>query len=196
MSAPTRNTVAKTLMLSLQPPAKVFISGSRWEIAANFYVDGMLVDGNDTPWVSLADLLVDPEARTLVGLSFLIDNQAFRYPMREISEWLDRRVTRYNDVSTVALAEVYGESPGGEHRFEITWSRGDRIRVEIAQLCCGQWFWWYAREGDWGICKPIIAFGLTDIDDILNTHALDFAEPLPLPPLPVTFRCSSGQHLV
>src|SRR6266849_4135222 len=96
-----------TLIVSLQPPAEVFVESSRWDINADFRIRGIPVDGNDTPWLSFADLLIDLEDRRLVGLTFQIDKPEYWEPMRQVARWLDPRVAQYNDISTATAQEMY-----------------------------------------------------------------------------------------
>lgn len=175
----------KTLIISLQAPAEVFVESSSWDITAHFRIRGIPVDGNDTPWLSFADLLIDLQDRRLVGLTFQIDKPEYWEPMQQVARRLDPKVAHYNDISTAAAQQAYPGEAGKAHRFEITWATATHLGFELAQLNCGQWFWWYAMEGDWGISRPLIALGITDLDEVLNDHSLSFPESLVFPPLDV-----------
>jgi hypothetical protein len=176
----------KYLFLSLQPPAEVLLGTAEWNIKDQIRIRGILVEGNDTPWGSFADLLVDLENRCLVGLTYQIDNRQYWRPMQEVAERLNPDVVHYNDISSASAQGMYPGEAGKAHRFEIVWSPARRLGVEIAQLMCGQWFWCYATEGNWGISPPLLALGITDIDDILKDHDLTFPGKLSFPQLAVT----------
>jgi hypothetical protein len=177
----------KYIFISLLPPSKVSLGTTPWNITGQVYVDHRPVEGNDTPWLSFADLLIDEANRQFVGLTFQVDNPSFWRPMRQISERLDHRVVRYNDISTPDAQRMYPREAGIAHRFEITWASASSLGFELAQLCCGQWFWWYAKDGSWGISPPIVALGITHIDEILNEHNLTFPSKLEFGPLDVEF---------
>ena len=177
----------KCLFMTLQTPVGVFLGSSDWDIDGQVRIRDMPVEGNDTPWLSFADLLVDLQDRRLVGLTFQIDRPEYWQPMRELAQRLDPRVVHYNDISTTAARQLYPGEAGRAHRFEITWAAATRLGFELAQLNCGQWFWWYATEGDWGLSRPVVALGITDLDEVLKDHSLSFPDTLPFPPLEMAF---------
>lgn len=177
----------KTLLISLEFPAEVYVSSSRWDPTAEFRIRGIPVDGNDTPWLSFADLLIDLDRRLFVGVTFQIDRVEYFRPMKELADRLDPRVVRYNDLSSISAQTMYPGESGRAHRFEITWTIASNLAYRLGQLNCGQWFWWYARNGNRPLLWPVIAFGMTDIDDILAAHDLSFPDTLDFPPLEVEF---------
>lgn len=176
-----------TLLMSLQAPARIHLDSSRWDMSKQVRINGIAVDGNDTPGCSLPDLLVDKDNGLFVGLTFDISDPNYWAPMREISRRLDPRVVRYNDISTAAAQEMYPDEAGKLHRIEILWADAHRLGCELAQLCSGGWFWWYAMEGNWGISPPVVALGLTDIEWILDEHGLSFPQSVDFPPLEVEY---------
>lgn len=177
----------KCLFMTLQAPVGLFLGRSDWDISGQVRIQGIPVEGNDTPWLSFADLLIDVQDRRLVGLTFQIDKPEYWGPMQEAARRLDPRVVHYNDISTAAAQQLYPGEAGKAHRFEITWATATHPRFELAQLNCGQWFWWYALEGDWGTSRPLVALGITDLDEVLDDHSLSFPETLSFPPLDVAF---------
>jgi hypothetical protein len=176
----------KHLFLSLDVPAKFYLGLADWSIGGQVYLQNILVEGNDTPWAStVADLLVDRETDEFVGMAFAIDDQEYWQSMKDIAKRLDPKVVRYNDIATPESRRIYTGHVGTLPRFEITWSSARSLECEAAQLCCGQWFWWYAKEGSWGVSPPIIALGITDIDEILDAHNLKFPTHTDFPQLAV-----------
>jgi hypothetical protein len=174
-----------TLFLSLQPPARVHLGFSRWNVDGEVRIQGIPVEGNDTPWCTFPDLLIDRDGQVFLGLTFQITDPEYWKPMQQIAQRLDARVVRYNDLSTADSQQMYPGEAGKAHRFEIAWAPARRLGAEAASLCCGQWFWWYAMQGSWGISPPIIALGITDVDAILDAHNLQFPGKLGLPALEV-----------
>ena len=175
----------QTLILALQSPPEVCVGYSEWDLRGDFRIREVPVDGNDTPWGVFADLLIDQEDRSFVGLTFEIWNPKYWAPMQEIAKRLDSRVVHYNDLSTADAQRIYVEEAGRSQRFEITWAPARSWGYELAQLCCGQWFWWYAKKGSWGVSAPIVALGVSDIPDLLRAHKLTFPRHLEFPPLRV-----------
>jgi hypothetical protein len=173
----------KTLFLSLTVPAAIHVGESEWDLNRQLRIEGTDVDGNDTPWCALADLLVDRTTRVFLGVTFGVEEHAFERA-RRIAQSLNPEVVRYDDVSTEVSKERY-RGWGDTQRFEIAWTPARDLRCEGAQLLCGQWFWWYALtkgQIDWN--RPI-AFGISDIDDILRDHNLTFPDVSHLPALKV-----------
>jgi hypothetical protein len=150
-------------------------------------INGTPVEGNDTPWVTLPDLLIDLEDRRFVGLTFQLARPQFWSAMKAISAKLDPRVLRYNEITTPEAIQMYPGESGKAHRLEVTWATAERLGCEWASLTCGQWFWWYAKTGSWGISPPIVGLGLTDIDMILDGHELVFPAYLGFPLLTVEY---------
>ena len=177
----------KYLFLSLDQPAKLNLGMSEWDMESQVFIQGLPVEGNDTPWLSFADLLVDRDEANFVGLTFLIDNEVFWEPMRLLAQSLDPEVIRYNDISTSDAKSMYPGEAGKYRRFEITWAPARTLECEIAQLCCGQWFWWYSKIGSSSLSTHLIALGITDIDDLIAEHNLKFPKNLDFPPLEVEF---------
>jgi len=175
----------KTLFLSLQVPAKIHVGFSHWNVDGEVRIQALPVEGNDTPWCALPDLLIDCNKHVFVGLTFPITDPSYWKPMEQIAQRLDSKVVRYNDLSTPDSQHLYPGEAGSTHRFEITWASAPHLGVEAASLCCGQWFWWYAMQGSWGISPPVIAMGITDIDEILDDYDLQFPGTLDFPPLKV-----------
>jgi hypothetical protein len=183
MSNDAASEKPKYVFLSLTAPAEVALGESDWTIDGQVLIRGMPAEANDTPWVSFPDLLIDEVDRTFVGLTFEIDRD-YRVPMQRIAQLLNPQVVRYNDLCHAQDRRVYHDDQDPAHRLEITWIRPRRQGFELAQLLCGQWFWWYSIEGNWGICPPILALSITDIDEILDSFALRFPK-LSLPVLDV-----------
>lgn len=176
----------KTLMLSLQPPTRVRVESCDWDLTKDFHIDGTAVEGTDTPWIcTVADLLVDRQRQLFVGLTFQIAIEQDWQAIKKIAQRLDRRVVRYNDISTAEAQAMYPGEAGEAHRFEITWAPARTLGFELAQLLNGQWFWSYSKEGSWGMSPPIIALSISDIDDVLNVHKLSFPARLDFSPLKV-----------
>lgn len=174
----------KDLVISLQHPARILLTDAPLEMTGKrVTIAGERVDGNDTPWPAMADLLVDRVARELIGFTFCVpfDEEA----VRRLSSRLDPRVVRFNDMSTSELRRPYNGS--NEHWFEIVWKRTHNVQMEFAQLMNGQYWWWYALHGDWKVSKPIVAISFRHVGDILADHGLSFPSDLDLPPLEV--RC-------
>lgn len=194
------------IILSLQSPPRLWQSKSDWDLEKQFWLGGVAVEGNDTPFVALADVLIDVERRWFVGLTWRIADPLYWDPMRKLAGRLDPRVVHYNDRSTPRDRLLYQDDSTMAHWLEIRWTPTEHLGVECAQLCCGQWFWWYAVEdsssrqnwtpaptipggpimpGSWGISPPVIAFGLLDIPDILLGLDLTFPDVLDFPSLEV-----------
>jgi hypothetical protein len=158
------------LFVKLTKPSSVFIGEGDWKIADDFEIDGIPVDGNDTPWCAFGDLLIDRSDRRWVGMSFILDDSSYVPRMLKILEFLDP-----------ACIECFESSRNREEkvdRIDITWANARDRECVIAQLLCGQWFWWYATEGDWGICKPVVAFGINVVCDVLEEFNLVFPTDL------------------
>ena len=165
----------KTLVLSLQPPAGLFLSESLCDFDQEVAVGGKNVDLNDTPWAAtVADLVVDREHSTLIGLSFECGDEDDWQTMRAMSSHLDPKVVNLVDRSFLDGQEKQAPNATREHRFEIQWANCERGELESAQLLCGQWSWCYSKDGDWGNGRPIIALAITDVDEILDDHDLSF----------------------
>lgn len=181
-----------TLILSLRRPASLFVCEEEPD-AGDVQIDGVSVDANDTPWAAtVADLLIDKDARSFVGLTFQINSDAGWQPLKQLCERLDPTVTHYNEIAAPQDQLVYPGESGTSHRFEITWAKAQCPAIEWAQLLCGQWYWLYAPEGDWGISKPVVALQLDHVDEILDEHELSFPMTQ-LPPLNVRWRCRSHE---
>lgn len=177
----------KYLFLTLQRPAKIHLGASDWDITGQVRLQGVPVEGNDTPWLALADLLVDRQGGYFVGLTFAIDDQQDWKSMKMMAEELDPAVVHYNEISTPEAHRMYEGEAGKTNRFEITWARARTVGFEPAQLCCGQWFWWYDKQ-DWTQRSfSVVALGLSGIDEILTDHKLKFPQRLEFPRLEVAF---------
>ena len=198
------------MVLSLQTPASLYLGVARWDMTADFKIAGLPVEGDDTPFVALADILVDADRGCFAGLTWPIFDPAYRDPMRQIARRLDPRVVHYNDLSDPDATRSYPTPKGSAHWLEICWSPSKNLTYECAQLCNGQWFWWYETEGDvvamppdsraeddrpgyfmpgtWGASPPLIALGISHVSDILNDHHLTFPVGLDFPRLDVEAR--------
>jgi hypothetical protein len=112
MSALSLPAIPKCLFISLRPPVGVYLSTMDWELGGQVRIRGLPVDGNDTPWCSFADLLIDEEDRRLVGLTFKTDEQEYWGPMQKIAQRLDSKVVHYNDLSTASAQQRYPGEAG------------------------------------------------------------------------------------
>lgn len=178
----------KDLVISLQHPARILLADVPLDLTTKqVTIAGSRVAGNDTPWCALADLLIDSTTRELVGLTYYVAYEWDRAPAKCLSTRLDPQVVRYNDMSTSELRRPYPGITGEEHWFEVMWKPTKNVQMELAQLMCGQWFWWYALEGEWETSRPVIALSLSDVDWTVTNHNLTFPAQIDLPPLEV--RC-------
>lgn len=181
----------KTLYLSLQVPAAIHLDESDWNLTKRCEIAGVNVEGGDSPWVGMADLLIDSTTRKFVGLTYQIVDRGEQEQANRIAQRLNPEVVHFDDLSTKVSQQRYAGEAREAQRFEISWAPARDLRFELAQLFCGQFFWWYALEGDWGIpmygvaTKPIVAIGVSGVDDILSDHNLTFPDVSHLPPLTV-----------
>jgi hypothetical protein len=178
-------TFPHTLFLSLQAPAAIRVDGLDWDLNKPLSIRGVKVEGNDTPWCALADLLMDRSERTFVGVTFSVDSfDAER--VQRIAGRLDHRVVYYETISMPSFRERYRDW-GDTQRFEIRWGLGQDLVCEGAQLVCGQWFWWYASvDGKIQWERPI-AFSISDMHNILRQHNMTFPDTSHLPRLTVEY---------
>jgi len=175
----------KFMFMGLQSPA-IYLGATDWEMNKHVFINGEKVEGNDTPWNAVvADLLIDQNERKLVGVTFAIRKPDFCEPMRRIANRLDRRVVRYNDLQQDSEKRLY-QAAGDAPHIEIYWSTARQPGFELAQILCGQWFWWYAATRTENSESSVIAFGVADLDELLSDHRLILPD-LHLPKLDVRF---------
>lgn len=143
----------------------------------DFEIDGISVDGNDTPWVALGDLIINESSNEWIGMSFVIYDKNYYAPMKEVVKKLNKYSIVYVESFDLPQEELFD-------RINIFWSKYEHFIYMNAQLVCGQWFWWYKEnsgEGDSIICNSItcnniIAFSITDIKETANQFNLNFPQ--------------------
>lgn len=171
----------KTIVVSLQRPAGVYVSTANVDFVKIDRFNGETVELNDSPWVStVADLVVDRSTNSLLGLSFYCDVLPKDYTLaQEVAKRLDPQVVCLKDRFLLNGRELKRVLPGTSptHMLEITWAPANRSESESAQLMNGQWWWFYSNKGRWPGTKPVVAFGIGDLDEILDAHGLTFAAP-------------------
>lgn len=175
-----------TLYLSLVAPAAIRVEESDWNLSKPLTIAGIEVAGNDTPWCGLADLLIDRSTRAFVGVTFSVQQYDVDR-VKQLTDRLDRNVVHFEDITMPSFREKYRDW-GDAYRFEIRWASGLDLACEGAQLICGQWFWWYPLvDGEIRWERPV-AYGISDVQAILQEHKLTFPDISHLPLLDVEYR--------
>ena len=171
----------KTVVVSLQRPACVYVSTTNVDFVKIDGFKGETVELNDSPWIStVADLVVDPSTSSLLGLSFDCSFSRKDFTLaEEVVKRLDPQVVCLKDRYFRNNRELPGLAPGvtREQKCEITWASSHQTESESAQLMNGQWWWFYSNKSRWPGTKPVVAFGINDVDEILDDHGLTFATP-------------------
>jgi len=162
----------KNLVMTLELPAKVFVSMQRLEFGEKLKIDGSVVSLGDTPWgATVADIVLDGDTRSFIGLSFECSDLVHWQAMLKAANKMDPR-------SIALLERKFGnpdevESSWSEKRVEILWANYDSTQMESAQLICSQWDWCYKLNNK-NEYESLYAISLSDIDEILSDHALSF----------------------
>jgi len=116
------NSPRSNLFLGLQSPA-IHLGWNEWNMTNRVFINGHEVEGNDTPWNAVvADLLITPDERTLVGVSFAITNPQFFESMKLLAKRLDNRVVQYDDRERDTQQRLSPES-ASVPRFQIFGTR-------------------------------------------------------------------------
>src|SRR5205085_8766517 len=119
------------------------------------------------PWPVCADVLVNSESRSFVGLTYPIDGNN-RDLVRRFSSGLDPVAVRYNDLSLEAWKMLYRDDDPEIHHLEVLWSDIGADSIRYAQLDSGMWYYDAEHEKD----IRVLAFGLTDINTVLREYDL------------------------
>lgn len=167
----------KSLLLTLEPPTELFVSSQELPDKPLRVAGLVTTRPSFPPWPTCADILFS-KSRIFVGLSYPVGSADERLA-RGMCSGVSNDVMRYNDFTLDSLRKPYEANVDFDiDRLEIVWTDVDADDFETAQLDSG--FWYYSqrhfRE------NRVIAFGLTDIDEILRDYELTLPNAFHLPP--------------
>jgi len=178
----------ETIFLSLQPPAAIYFDTAEWPLEKSCYISGVRVV-DEVPWCANADLLIDPLTREFIGVTFQLRDRWDWPSARRLAERLDPQVVHYDDISSHESKQRYVDESGKAERFEILWAPRLARQYQLAQLPNGQWLFWSEERGEWDASlpfkRPLIAFAMSGVSEVLRDHGLTFPEAARLPPLRV-----------
>lgn len=168
----------KSLLLTLEPPTELFVSSQELPDEPLRVGDLVTTRPSFPPWPTCADILFNSKSRIFVGLSYPVGSADERLA-RGICSSVSNEVMRYNDFTLDSLRRPYEVNDDFEiDRLEIVWTDVDADDFETAQLDSG--FWYYSQKHFTG--NRVIAFGLTDIDEILRDYHLTLPDVFHFPP--------------
>lgn len=178
------------VFVSTQAPGGIF----KADIERRFLDDIIFNDAklllNDTPWcATMADLVVDESTSSFIGLSFECENESDWLMMRELSRFFDPSLLHIRDRYFIDGEEQESRRGIRERRVELQWAKSEKPCMRWAQLICGQWFWCYSNASDYIDTKSVCGLVLTDLDEVLGEHDLQFPKTN-LRPLKLIF----GEH--
>lgn len=159
----------KSLILTLEKPVKLFLSREELPDKPLKIDDVKTTRPSFPPWPVCADILLNSQSRIFVGVTYPVHEDSKDF-VRDLSTSMSNEVVRYNDLSLEKLIKPYADDESNIHRLEIMWADINVDTVESAQL--DSVFWYYSSN------QPrktqVLAFGLTDIDKVLEEYGLIF----------------------
>lgn len=168
------STRVKSLLLTLVLPTKLFVSWEDLPDSPLRLAELVSTRPSFPPWAACADILFNAQSRIFVGLSYPVGSED-EHLVRGVCSSVPNQVMRYNDFTIESLRKPYEANDDFDiDRLEIVWTDLDADAFETAQLDSG--FWYYSERGN-----RVIAFGLTDIDDILDDYDLTLPESFHFP---------------
>lgn len=184
------------LIISLRSPTKIFLGSNM--MGHNLLIDSVAVCSNFPPWPSGADILYNSESRIFVGVTYQVPED-HRQLIKALCARLNDEVVRYNDFSAKESLKPYAHEHEDIHFLEIVWTPWHNAdEFALAQFCEDSWYYLdrgIARKFAFALDKPeldkippIIAFGLDDLDEILDEYKLVLPDEFPFPTLDVRTR--------
>ena len=167
--------MARDLIISVAPPAKMVL-GSDIVGYRRLVIEGARVHKGFPPFPAAPDIMCSSQSRLFLGLNYFVPD-TYREAVSEICTHFDPSVFRYTAYRPLKGFDASPERSSKEYCLEIVWAPNLADECIGAQL--GEDIWFYSDE------NRIIAFGLTDIDDIMRDFNLAWPHPLPLPALEI-----------
>lgn len=159
----------KSLFLALRNPVSVSLQTERI-LDAPLIIDGLVTSRPSTPpWPACADILMNEESRTWVGVCYRV-GQRYKDLVQEFCSNLPCEVVRFNDLSSAESRQLYGEFGYEMSWLEIIWTNIPPNKVEVAQLDSG--FWYYVNYASAVKQFEAVAFGIEDIDETIHDYNL------------------------
>jgi hypothetical protein len=172
-----------SLIVSLQAPIEVFLGPLT---PGDLGLRGTKVADCAAPWPSVPDLLIDPQVKTLIGVSYQVP-ALYRGMVQRLAAGLSSDVVRYDRQSAIAGVPPYQDFKGHDiHHLEIVWSRSDQTSFMLAQLCEDVWYFNSQRASLEDERMLPVAFGLNDVDDVLLTYGLRLPDSFSFPRLRIS----------
>ncbi len=167
--------MGRDLIISVEPPAKMVL-GSDIIRYRHVVIEGTRVHKGFPPFPAAPDILCSSQSRLFLGLNYFVPD-TYREAVNEICKQFDPSVFRYGASRPLKGFDASAERLSREYCLEIVWASHLADECIGAQL--GEDIWFYTDE------NRVIAFGLTDIDNIMRDFNLAWPRPLPLPALEI-----------
>jgi hypothetical protein len=153
----------ESLLLTMSPPVMLFLSDEKLPDKPIRIGLRESYRPSYPPVHSCADLLVNSQHGVLVGLSYLV-GEPEQAETQKIVACMPREIVYYRVLSAEGENTPYKGHETDVDALEITWTDLRPDCIEAAQLDSGCWYYFKKRE--------VMAFGLTDIGELLEDYKL------------------------
>lgn len=150
------------LFIRLKRPSRTWL-GSK--VQSSSFGERLVMPGLP-PWPALPDLLCNADKREFVGVVHFFDEN-LRKEARLVYEACDPTVVKLIEASQNNKPEYRMVDPH-LHALEFRWSSSPANTVACAQLLCD----WYYSGNSTNNGNELVAFGIPDIDDVLQSFNL------------------------